>query len=156
MKLPINLSRRSIAVILLGALLFSLGRLAEYTAWAAKPLPKKTGLKIVGVDVIGCDFLPPDVVRKNVEASGLRPGSVIKGNVVITPNGKKIPLPKALRLAKIYAKLSVIPGTKIKPIRKVHIKIKKSGIVVVRVVEDYGLPRKIPDMSAVHIEVARP
>ncbi|WP_457614299.1 hypothetical protein [Methanopyrus sp.] len=138
---PLSLSRRNLAIMLMGALLFSIGRIAEYTAWAARPVPKQEGLKIVGIDVIGCDFLPEEVVRNNVMASGLRPGSVIKGGTLITPEGKKIPLREAIRKAKIYAMKSVIPGTKIKPIKSVQITIKQSGVVVVRVIEDYGLPR---------------
>ncbi len=137
----IRVSRRNLAIMLLGALLLTLGRLAEYTAWASRPLPKQGGVKIVGVDVVGCDFLPEEVVRSNVMAAGLRPGATIKNGVLITPDGKRIPLQEAVRRARIYAMRSVIPGTKIKPVKSVQITIKRSGVVVVRVTEDYGLPR---------------
>ncbi|WP_148688892.1 hypothetical protein [Methanopyrus sp. SNP6] len=138
---PWPVSRRNLVIMLMGALLLSIGRIAEYTAWAARPVPKQEGLRIIGIDVVGCDFLPEEVIRSNVMASGLRPGSVIKGGTLITPEGKKIPLHEAIRRARIYAMRSVIPGTKIKPIRSVQITIKRSGVVVVRVIEDYGLPR---------------
>lgn len=137
----VRVSRRNLAIMLLGALLFALGRLSEYTAWASRPLPKQEGIRIIGVDVIGCDFLPEEVVKSNVMAAGLRPGSVVRNGVLITPDGKRIPLQEAIRKARIYAMRSVIPGTKIKPIKSVHITVKRSGVVVVRVTEDYGLPR---------------
>jgi len=96
------------------------------------------GVPISGIIIKGNDIVPIDSIRTNVANSGLRTGSYIKGDMLITSK-RELSLAEAIKNAQDFATLTTIPGTKIQPIAAADVKVDKStGIVTITVIEDFS------------------
>ncbi|MDR0911212.1 MAG: hypothetical protein LBM96_01255 [Methanobrevibacter sp.] len=130
--------RRDLFIILaLACILIISGRLVTYVSFASSP-DVDQGVEIAGIVIKGNDIAPIDSIRVNVQESGLRAGSYIKGDMLITSK-KELPLNEAIANAEKFATLTTISGTTLQPITAADVKVdKKTGIVTVNVIEDFS------------------
>lgn len=113
------------------------GRLINYVSFASS-YQGDGGTPISGVMIKGNDLVPIDIIKQNVANTGLRVGSYIKGNMLITSK-RSLPLDDAIHNAELYATFSTIPGTKLQPIVVANVVVdNQTGIVVVNVIEDFS------------------
>lgn len=122
---------------MLAFILILSGRFMTYMSYASSTEADQ-GVPIAGVIIKGNDIMPTDSIRSNIYQSGLRPGSYINGDTLIT-NKRELPLNEAISNAKNYATLTTIPGTRLTPIVAADVKVdKEQGIVTVTVIEDFS------------------
>jgi hypothetical protein len=70
--------------------------------------------------------------------SGLRDGSIIHGDILVTSK-KEVSLQEAIETAQEMATKSTVPGTSIEPITTADVQVdRKTGIVYVTVIEDFS------------------
>ncbi|MCC7554489.1 MAG: hypothetical protein KO202_08405 [Methanobacteriaceae archaeon] len=132
-----KIRRDTLIILLLAFILILSGRLITYTAYASSP-EVEHGIPISGIIVKGNDIVPMESIRVNVMQSGLRDGSFIDGEVLITSK-KQLSLNKAINDAQELATRSTIPGTSITPITAADVQVdKETGIVTVTVIEDFS------------------
>ena len=140
----IKIRRDTLIILLLAFILIFSGRLITYIAFASSPEIEK-GIPISGIIIKGNDIVPIDAIRSNVANSGLRSGSYIKGDMLITSK-REVPLNEAIMNAQEFATLTTVPGTKLQPIIAADVKVdKNTGIVTIIVIEDFSsikLPNK--------------
>ncbi|MBM4240246.1 MAG: hypothetical protein FJ150_00975 [Euryarchaeota archaeon] len=133
----VKIRRDTLVILILAFMLIVSGRFMTYMSFASTP-GNDSGVPISGVIIKGNDIVPTDSIRSNIAQAGLRPGSYIKGNNLVTSK-RELPLNEAIEAAKKYAMMTTISGTKISPIVAVDITVdKEQGIVVVNVVEDFS------------------
>lgn len=133
----IKIRRDTLIILLLAFILILSGRLITYMAFASSTEVEE-GVPISGIIIKGNDIVPIDSIRTNVANSGLRTGSYIKGDMLITSK-RELSLAEAIKNAQDFATLTTIPGTKIQPIAAADVKVDKStGIVTITVIEDFS------------------
>ncbi|MDO5850706.1 MAG: hypothetical protein Q4P14_05770 [Methanobacteriaceae archaeon] len=133
----IKIRKDTLIILLLAFILILCGRLITYAAYASSAEVEE-GIPISGVIIKGNDIIPTDSIRANVEASGLRAGSYIDGDILRTSK-RELPLSEAIANAKSFVKLSTLPGTTISPIAGADVQVdKKTGLVTVTVIEDFS------------------
>ncbi|MDR2544491.1 MAG: hypothetical protein LBD03_02925 [Methanobrevibacter sp.] len=133
----LKVRKDTLIILLLAFMLIFAGRLINYVSFASS-YQGNDGTPISGVMIKGNDLVPIDVIKKNVANTGLRVGSYIKGNMLITSK-RSLPLDDAIRNAELYATFSTIPGTKLQPIVVANVVVdNQTGIVVVNVIEDFS------------------
>lgn len=134
----LKIRRDTLIILLLAFVLIFCGRLITYVAYASSSDAIGDGVPIAGIIIKGNDVVPTDVIRANVEQSGLRSGSVIHGDVLKTSK-REVTLNDAIKSAQKFATQSVIPGTSIQPISVADVQVdKETGIVTVTVIEDFS------------------
>lgn len=132
----IKIRRDTLIILLLAFLLIACGRLLTYVAYASS-VDTDQGIPISSVQIKGNDVIPLETIKNNVAGSGLREGSHIDGDMLITSK-RTLPLNEAISDASTYAKASTIPGTTAQPITVADVQVdKNTGIVTVTVVEDF-------------------
>jgi hypothetical protein len=133
----IKIRRDTLIILLLAFILILSGRLITYIAFASSP-EVEAGVPISGIIIKGNDIVPIDSIRANVANSGLRSGSHVKGDMLITSK-REISLDEAIKNAQEFATLTTIPGTKLQPIAAADVKVdKETGIVTITVIEDFS------------------
>ena len=133
----IKIRKDTLIILLLAFILILCGRLITYAAYASSAEVEE-GIPISGVIIKGNDIIPVDSIRANVEASGLRAGSYIDGDILRTSK-RELPLSEAIANAKSFVKLTTLPGTTITPIAGADVQVdKKTGLVTVTVIEDFS------------------
>lgn len=133
----IKIRRDTLIILLLAFILIFSGRLISYIAFASSPEVEE-GVPISGIIIKGNDIVPIDLIRLNVANSGLRSGSYIKGDMLITSK-REVPLNEAIMNAQEFITLTTVPGTKLQPIAAANVKVdKNTGIVTVTVIEDFS------------------
>ena len=133
----LKIRRDTLIILLLAFVLILSGRLITYVAFASSP-DIDEGVVISGVIIKGNDVVPIDNIRANVASSGLRSGSSIKDDMLITSK-RSIPLKEAISNAQQFATLTTVPGTKLQPIAAADVKVDEyTGIVTVTVIEDFS------------------
>ena len=133
----IKIRRDTLIILLLAFILIFSGRLITYTAFASSHEIEE-GVPISGIIIKGNDIVPSDVIRINVARSGLRPGSYINGEMLVTSK-RELPLSQAILNAQEFATLTAVPGTKLQPIAAADVKVdKNTGIVTITVIEDFS------------------
>lgn len=133
----IKIRRDTLIILLLAFMLIVSGRVMSYMSFAASPASDQ-GIPISGVMIKGNNIVPTDSIRANIYQSGLRPGSYIKGDTLITDK-RELPLNEAINNAKQFATLTTIPGTRLTPIIAADVKVDKTtGSVTVNVIEDWS------------------
>lgn len=133
----IKIRRDTLIILLLAFILILSGRVISYIAFASTP-ELEDGIPISGIIIKGNDIVPIDSIRSNVANSGLRVGSYIQGDMLITSK-REIPLNEAISNAQHFVTLTSIPGTKLQPIAVADVKVdKNTGIVTVTVIEDFS------------------
>lgn len=133
----IKIRRDTLIILLLAFILILSGRLITYIAFASSPEVEK-GVPISGIIIKGNDIVPIDSIRANVANSGLRAGSHVKGDMLITSK-RELSLDEAIKNAQEFTTLATIPGTKVQPIAAADVKVdKKTGIVTITVIEDFS------------------
>lgn len=133
----IKIRRDTLIILLLAFILILSGRLITYIAFASSP-EIDDGVPISGIIIKGNDIVPIDSIRANVANSGLRSGSYIDGDMLVTSK-REIPLNEAIKNAQEFATLTTIPGTKVQPIAAADVKVdKNTGIVTITVIEDFS------------------
>ena len=134
----IKIRRDTLIILLLAFILILCGRLVTYVAFASSEDVIGDGVPISGIIIKGNDLVPIEVIRANVEASGLRHGSIIYGDILKTSK-KEVSLADAILTAQKFATQSTLPGTTIQPISVADVQVdKKTGIVTVTVIEDFS------------------
>lgn len=134
----LKIRRDTLIILLLAFVLIFCGRLITYVAYASSSDAIGDGVPIAGIIIKGNDVVPTDVIRANVEQSGLRSGSVIHGDVLKTSK-REVTLNDAIKSAQKFATQSAIPGTSIQPISVADVQVdKETGIVTVTVIEDFS------------------
>ncbi len=104
----------------------------------ASSVEDESGVPIAGIIIKGNDIVPLNSIKANIAQSGLRSGSYIKNDTLVTTK-RQIPLKEAIATAEEFIKLTTIPGTRISPIVASDVKIdEKTGIVTVNVIEDFS------------------
>lgn len=140
----IKIRRDTLIILLLAFILILSGRLITYIAFASSP-DIEEGVPISGIIIKGNDIVPIDIIRSNVANSGLRSGSYLKGDILVTSK-RELPLSEAIMNAQEFATLTTVPGTKLQPIAAADVKVdKNTGIVTITVIEDFStirLPNK--------------
>ena len=133
----IKIRRDTLIILLLAFILIFSGRLISYIAFASSPEVEE-GVPISGIIIKGNDIVQIDLIRLNVANSGLRSGSYIKGDMLITSK-REVPLNEAIMNAQEFITLTTVPGTKLQPIAAANVKVdKNTGIVTVTVIEDFS------------------
>jgi hypothetical protein len=133
----LKIRRDTLIILLLAFILIFSGRLVTYTAFASSS-EIGDGVPIAGIVIKGNDLVPIDSIRVNVANSGLRAGSYIKGDILVT-SVRELPLSEAIANAKKFATLTTISGTKMQPIVAADVEVDKTtGIVTVNVIEDFS------------------
>lgn len=133
----IKIRRDTLIILLLAFILILSGRLITYIAFASST-EVEDGVPISGIIIKGNDIVPIDSIRTNVANSGLRAGSYIKGDMLITSK-RELSLNEAIKNAQEFATYTTIPGTKVQPIAAADVKVDKStGIVTITVIEDFS------------------
>ncbi|MDI6702949.1 hypothetical protein U2150_04335 [Methanothermobacter wolfeii] len=133
----IKIRRDTLVILLLAFILILSGRVMTYLAYASST-EDVNGVPIAGIIVKGNDIVPLSSIKANIYESGLRPGSYIKGDVLVTSK-RKIPLSEAIENAEKFVKKTTIPGTRVTPIAAADVKVDtKTGIVTVNVIEDFA------------------
>ena len=133
----LKIRRDTLIILLLAFMLIVSGRLMTYMAYASTTEDAQ-GVPISGIIIKGNDIVPIASIRSNIAESGLRPGSYIKGDVLVTSK-RELPLNEAIENAKLFVTRTTIPGTKVTPIVAADIKVdKNTGIVTVNVIEDFA------------------
>jgi hypothetical protein len=133
----IKVRRDTLIILLLAFILIASGRVMTYMSFAASS-DVAQGVAISGVMIKGNDVVPTDSIRSNVYQSGLRPGSYIKGDTLVTDK-RELPLNEAINNAKTFATMTTIPGTRLTPIVAADVKVDSTtGIVTVNVIEDWS------------------
>lgn len=133
----IKIRRDTLIILLLAFTLILSGRLITYIAFASSPEVEE-GIPISGIIIKGNDIVPIDSIRANIANSGLRAGSYIKGDMLITSK-RELSLDEAIKNAQEFATMSTVPGTKVQPIAAADVKVdKKTGIVTITVIEDFS------------------
>ena len=133
----IKVRRDTLIILTLAFLLILSGRVMSYMSFAASPATDQ-GIPITGVMIKGNDIVPTDSIRANIYSSGLRPGSYINGDTLITDK-RELPLSQAISNAEQFATLTTIPGTRLTPIVAADVKVDNTtGTVTVNVIEDWS------------------
>jgi len=133
----IKIRRDTLIILLLAFILILSGRLITYMAFASST-QVEDGVPISGIIIKGNDIVPIESIRVNVASSGLRAGSYIKGDMLITSK-RELPLSEAIANAQEFATFTTIPGTKVQPIAAADVKIDRAtGIVTITVIEDFS------------------
>jgi len=133
----IKIRRDTLIILLLAFILILSGRLITYMAFASST-EVEDGIPISGIIIKGNDVVPIDSIRVNVANSGLRSGSFIKGDMLITSK-RELPLAEAIANAQEFATYTTIPGTKVQPIAAADVKVDRAtGIVTITVIEDFS------------------
>jgi len=133
----IKIRRDTLIILLLAFILILSGRLITYIAFASSP-DIEEGVPISGIIIKGNDIVPIDLIRSNVANSGLRSGSYIQGDILVTSK-RELPLKEAIINAQEFATLTTVPGTKLQPIAAADVKVdKNTGIVTITVIEDFS------------------
>lgn len=133
----IKIRKDTLIILLLAFILILCGRLITYAAYASSDEVEE-GVPISGVIIKGNDMIPLDSLRANIEASGLREGSYIDGDILKTSK-RELPLSEAIANAKSFVKLTTLPGTTMAPIAGADIQVdKQTGLVTVTVIEDFS------------------
>lgn len=133
----IKIRRDTLIILLLAFILILSGRIITYIAFASSPEVDE-GIPISGIIIKGNDIVPIDSIRSNVANSGLRAGSYINGDILITSK-RELPLSEAIANAQEFATLTTVPGTKLQPIAAADVKVdKETGIVTITVIEDFS------------------
>jgi len=133
----IKVRRDTLIILTLAFLLILSGRAMSYVSFAASPATDQ-GVPITGVMIKGNDIVPTDSIRANIYSSGLRPGSYINGDTLITDK-RELPLSQAISNAQQFATLTTIPGTRLTPIVAADVKVDNTtGTVTVNVIEDWS------------------
>jgi len=133
----VKIRRDTLIILLLAFILILSGRLITYTAFASSTEVEE-GVPISGIIIKGNDIVPIDSIRTNVANSGLRAGSYIKGDMLITSK-RELSLAEAIVNAQEFATYTTIPGTRVQPIAAADVKIDRStGIVTINVIEDFS------------------
>jgi len=133
----IKIRRDTLIILLLAFILILSGRLITYTAFASSTEVEE-GVPISGIIIKGNDIVPIDSIRSNVANSGLRAGSYIKGDMLITSK-RELSLAEAIKNAEEFATYTTIPGTRVQPIAAADVKVDRStGIVTINVIEDFS------------------
>lgn len=133
----IKIRRDTLIILMLAFILIISGRVMTYMSYASSTEADQ-GVPIAGIIIKGNDIVPTDSIRSNIYQSGLRPGSYINGDTLVT-NKRELPLNEAINNAKKYATLTTIPGTRLTPIVAADVKVdKEQGIVTVTVIEDFS------------------
>ncbi len=133
----IKIRKDTLIILLLAFILILCGRLITYAAYASSAEVEE-GVPISGVIIKGNDMIPIDSLRVNVEASGLRTGSYIDGDILKTSK-RELPLSEAVSNAEKFVKMTTLPGTTIAPIAGADVQVdKKTGLVTVTVIEDFS------------------
>ncbi|MDR2967876.1 MAG: hypothetical protein LBU74_08025 [Methanobacteriaceae archaeon] len=133
----IKIRRDTLIILLLAFILIFSGRLITYIAFASSH-DIEDGVPISGIIIKGNDIVPIESIRANVANSGLRSGSYIKGDILITSK-RELPLSEAIQNAQDFATLTTVPGTKLQPIAAADVKVdKNTGIVTITVIEDFS------------------
>jgi hypothetical protein len=124
-------------ILLLAFILIISGRTMSYMAYASS-VEDELGVPIAGIIIKGNDIVPLTSIKTNIAQSGLRSGSYIKDDTLVTSK-RQIPLKEAIVTAEEFAKLTTIPGTRVSPIVAADVKVdEKTGIVTVNVIEDFS------------------
>ena len=133
----IKIRRDTLIILLLAFMLIVSGRVMSYMSFAASPATDQ-GIPISGVMIKGNNIVPTDSIRANIYQSGLRPGSYINGDTLITDK-RQLPLSQAISNAEQFATLTTIPGTRLTPITAADVEVDKTtGSVTVNVIEDWS------------------
>jgi hypothetical protein len=133
----IKIRRDTLIILLLAFILILSGRVITYIASASSP-DIEEGIPISGIIIRGNDIVPIELIRANIANSGLRSGSYIKGDILVTSK-RELPLNEAIMSAQEFATLTTVPGTKLQPIAAADVKVDKStGIVTITVIEDFS------------------
>ncbi|MGF7118726.1 hypothetical protein [Methanobacterium oryzae] len=133
----IKIRRDTLIILILAFILIISGRVMTYMSYASSSEVDQ-GIPIAGVIIKGNDIVPTDSIRSNIYQSGLRPGSYINGDTLVT-NKRELPLNEAINNAKKFATMTTIPGTRLTPIVAADVKVdKEQGIVTVTVIEDFS------------------
>ncbi len=133
----IKVRRDTLIILLLAFMLILSGRVMSYMSFAASP-DVAQGVVITGIMIKGNDVVPTDSIRSNIYQSGLRPGSYIKGDTLVTDK-RELPLNQAISNAQQFATMTTIPGTRLTPISAAYVKVDKAtGSVTVNVIEDWS------------------
>ena len=88
----IKIRRDTLIILMLAFLLIVSGRAMSYMSYATST-GSDQGVPISGVIIKGNDVVPTDSIRANIVQSGLRPGSYIKGETLVTGK-RELPLMK--------------------------------------------------------------
>jgi hypothetical protein len=132
-----RIKRDTLIILALAFILILCGRAITYVGFASSPEVEQ-GVPIAGIVIKGNDIAPLDSIKVNVAGSGLRQGSYIKGDMLITSK-RELPLNEAIKNAEYFATLTTISGTKLQPIVAADVQVDKTtGIVTVNVVEDFS------------------
>jgi hypothetical protein len=133
----IKIRRDTLIILLLAFILILSGRLITYVAYASSPEVEQ-GIPISGIIVKGNDIVPTENIRINVMQSGLRDGSYIDGDILITSK-RELTLNEAIESAQELATKSTVPGTSVMPITAADVQVdRETGIVTVTVIEDFS------------------
>jgi len=133
----IKIRRDTLIILLLAFILIFSGRLITYIAFASTHSIEE-GVPISGVIIKGNDIVPIEGIRANVANSGLRSGSYIRGDILVTSK-RELPLNEAIKNAQEFATLTTVPGTILQPIAAADVKVdKNTGIVTITVIEDFS------------------
>ena len=133
----IKIRRDTLIILLLAFILILSGRLITYTGFASSTEVEE-GVPISGLIIKGNDIVPIDSIRVNVANSGLRSGSYINGDMLITSK-RTLSLAEAIKNAQEFATYTTVPGTKLQPIAAADVKVdKNTGIVTITVIEDFS------------------
>lgn len=125
---------------MLAFLLIFAGRFITYMGYAST-LEVEDGVPIAGIIIKGNDIVPIDSIRAKMALSGIRSGSYIKDDMLVTSK-RELPLNKAISNAQIFVIQSTVPGTTLKPIVGATVTVdRKTGIVTVNVIEDFFLTK---------------
>jgi hypothetical protein len=134
----IKIRRDTLIILLLAFMLILSGRVMTYMSYASSTDVGDNGVQISGIIVKGNDIVPTDSIRSSLANVGLRSGSYIQGDTLVTSK-RKVPLNEAIENAKQAAMLTTIPGTQITPIVAADVQVDKTtGIVTVNVIEDFS------------------
>lgn len=132
-----KIRRDTLIILLLAFILILSGRLITYSAYASSN-DIGDGVPISGIIVKGNDVVSIESIRANVMQSGLRDGSYIVGEVLVTSK-KEVALSDAIEEAQSLATQSTIPGTSAAPITVADVQVDRdTGIVTVNVIEDFS------------------
>ncbi len=132
----LKIRRDTLIILMLAFILIVSGRAMGYMSYASSA-DTDQGIPITGVIIKGNDVVPTDSIRANIYQSGLRPGSYIKGDTLVTGK-RELPLSEAIANANKFATLTTIPGTRLTPIVAADVKVDQaSGSVTVNVIEDW-------------------
>jgi len=133
----IKIRRDTLIILLLAFMLILSGRVITYVSFASS-IEVGDGVPISGIIIKGNDIVPIESIRANVANSGLRAGSYIQGDMLITTK-RELSLDEAIKNAQEFATYTTIPGTKLQPIAAADVKVdKKTGIVTITVIEDFS------------------